>query len=101
MLNFDLRGNLRPYEPIKCGLRDLKKYLVDEIESDTRLDNYKKYLRYSNDLKALLKGQELKQWLNGSFVTKKRNPKDIDLLTFIDAETIEALDDELINFKAA
>ena len=99
MLQFDLRGNLKPHKPIQCGLKDLKRHFVDEIESDSRLDNYKKYLRYSNNLKTLLGNRKLKQWLNGSFVTKKRNPKDIDLVTFIDNNTIELFGDRLNTFR--
>lgn len=32
------------------------------------------------------------EWIDGSFVTGKRDPNDIDLVTFIDANTFEALD---------
>ena len=98
MLNFDVRGNLTPYQAIPSKIKEFKKYLVDEIDSDSRADNYKKYIKYSNDLKALLGKAEMKQWVNGSFVTKKRNPKDIDLITFIDSATIQKLGDKLGEF---
>src|ERR1700730_1474836 len=101
MLNFDLKGNLKPYQPIACSLADIKKHFVDDIVSTTRQANYDKYVKYSDDLKALLKVPELKQWVNGSFVTRKLNPKDIDLVTFIDHATIKRLGNKLDNFKPA
>jgi hypothetical protein len=98
MLNFDSKGNLKPYKPILCGVKDLKEHLVDNIESTTRKDNYDKYIKYSSDLKALT-GCEIKQWINGSFVTQKINPKDIDLISFLDHETIKKLGTKLDPFK--
>ena len=42
---------------------------------------------------------ELHQWVNGSFVTKKNNPGDIDLVTFLDTNSIQELGSKLDNFK--
>ena len=41
----------------------------------------------------------LTQWIDGSFVTKKQEPGDIDLVTFIDFSVAEKLGDDLKDFK--
>ena len=32
---------------------------------------------------------DLRQWINGSFVSKKKNPKDIDIVNLIDYRVVE------------
>jgi hypothetical protein len=100
MLTFDHRGHLTPYSHIQTSIEEFRSTFVDGIASVTRSDNFEKYIRYSDDLKNLLGTKSLKQWLNGSFVTRKTNPKDIDLVTFIDHKTIVRLGDQLDRFKA-
>jgi len=39
------------------------------------------------------------QWINDSFVTKKSSPGDIDLITFLDFETVKQIGDRITNFK--
>ena len=99
MLYFDSRGNLTPYIPIQSTLSELKDYFVDKIQSKSRSENFDKYIKYSNDLKDLLGGITLQQWINGSFVTKKNNPKDIDLVTFLDHDVINKMNHKLDPFK--
>ncbi len=99
MLNFDTKGNLKPYQVIPCKVNDLKKHFVTGVASTTRQTNYDSYIKYSNDLKKALGVKDLRQWINGSFVTKKTNPKDIDLITFIDHSLIVKLGNKLDNFR--
>jgi hypothetical protein len=99
MIVFDKKGNLSPYEPIQATVAELEKYFVESFESATRRDNFEKYIRYSSDLKKLLGDQPLRQWVNGSFVTKKNNPKDVDLITFIDHKTVRKLGSKLDDFR--
>jgi len=40
------------------------------------------------------------QWINGSFVTNTKNPKDIDLVTFIDVELRLEFEVELKKIEA-
>jgi hypothetical protein len=101
MFIYDSKGYLKPYQPISCSVKDFKTHFVDNISSITRQLNFDNYIRYSNDLKILLEGLALKQWINGSFVTKKINPKDIDMVTFVDHYKIKELGSKLTNFKAA
>lgn len=39
------------------------------------------------------------QWINGSFVTKKSNPGDIDIITFLDYKVTQHLGSKLDDFK--
>lgn len=88
-LNFDIRGNLHPYEIIQVSFKDFKKVFVDSFESDsTRQRLFEKYLVYLNDLQQIL-GADFFQWIDGSFVSTKYNPKDIDLLTVIHYQDYE------------
>ena len=56
-------------------------------------------LKYNEDFKKVCNLEVLLQWINGSFVTKINNPGDIDLITFLDFETITKLGSKLDNFK--
>jgi hypothetical protein len=100
MLDFDTKGLLIPDKNIRCTIDELKTHFVDAIPSDTRLENFEKYIHYSNELKQVLGLANIKQWINGSFVTNVKNPKDIDLITFIDFDIKEKFQNELKKFEA-
>ena len=82
MLYFDKNGNLHPYEPIPADMEILKTEFVDNINSEIRLRHYKKLEKYLTELKGLIV-EDIIIWVNGSYVTKKKNPKDIDIVVFI------------------
>lgn len=86
-LVFDERGNLKPYRAIEI---DLKTFESVFATTELRKELYDKYLNYLLDLKKVI-GQETHfyQWLNGSYVTKKEKPQDIDLVTFVDLQVYE------------
>lgn len=88
-LNFDDQGNLIPYEPIEVSLDTLETYFVTAFpKSTTRkllFENYLRYVyRFQDEVFPIFE-----QYINGSFVTKKENPKDIDIVTFLDFEVYE------------
>ncbi|MBV7533721.1 hypothetical protein [Chitinophaga sp. sic0106] len=72
---------------------------MDSIHSSRRQELYNNYINYSDDLKHVLEGQPLLQWIDGSYVTQKAEPNDIDLVTFIDVELIEKAGSKLNQFK--
>lgn len=76
----------------------MKIHFVDNIPSKTRLEIFNNYVEYSNRLKDLLGVGELKQWINGSFVTSIPNPKDIDFVTFIESDSVNAYREDLKSF---
>lgn len=97
-LRFEENGNLYPYEAIITDLSTFKVFFVDNFpHSITRRELYANYLRYNSELKNLL-GIDFIQWINGSFVTTKENPNDIDFVSFIPHEIMEKYEQELDEF---
>ncbi len=99
MLEFNSKGLLVPNIKIQSSVDELKDCFVDNITSKTRLEIFNKYIEYSNSLKVLLGVSNMKQWINGSFVTKITNPRDIDLVTFVDHQIVKKLGKKLIIFN--
>ncbi len=96
-LNFDEYGNLTPYKIIEVDLATFEAYFVTAFpNSKTRKRLFENYLRY------IYRFQDevfpfFEQWINGSFVTQKENPKDIDLVTFLDYSVYEKRGDKILD----
>jgi len=72
---------------------EVKQGLVDAFPaSRTRAPIYQDWLGLRNDIASILPIE--RQWLDGSFATRKLDPNDLDLATFVDPEAIEHLDTE-------
>lgn len=84
MLNFDRYGFLKPNSEIACELVDFEEHFVNAFESKTRRQIFEHYKTFSDEIKRITHSSFLHQWINGSFVSKKINPKDIDFVTFIE-----------------
>ncbi len=83
-LNFDEQGHLTPPEGIEADIDTLKAYFVDAFpNSERRRWLFDNYLRYTYQFEDEVFGR-FEQWINGSFVTQKENPKDIDIVTFVE-----------------
>lgn len=98
MLKFNSSGFLIPDTRIVSSKEELEQYFVNEIKSNTRNDIFDNYSNYSLKLKEICKEESLVQWINGSFTTKKENPNDIDLVTFLDYRIISSNRNKLKNF---
>lgn len=82
-IEFDEFGNSKPYGLISLSMEECENiFVVNFPTSNTRIDNWDGLQRFNTDLKTILKCP-LKQWIDGSFVTNKLNPNDIDLVSFI------------------
>jgi hypothetical protein len=90
---------LIPNKRIISDLRELKCHFVDGINTDKRKDIYKRYLFYNDELKRRCNLDLLQQWIDGSFVTKKENPGDIDLVTFINYDILAKIGNKIDDFK--
>lgn len=89
-LEFDELGYLKPHQIIRCDLESVKEYFVTAFPvSKTRHQLWESYLQYVQDLQNKVTPHFI-QWLDGSFLTKKHDPKDIDIVTFIDSEVFKA-----------
>jgi hypothetical protein len=97
---FDKAGNLFPYEIVSIELASLEKVFVSDFkDSVTRRELFDNYLVYIEDLKALA-GSDFHQWIDGSFVTNKQNPQDIDVVTFLSYTLYQRNISVLLDFKA-
>lgn len=83
-LSFDIRGNLKPYQKIEIDIEAFKTYFLYSFENSfTRqviMENYEQYL---SDFQREVT-PDFVQWIDGSFVSNKNNPKDIDFVNLID-----------------
>lgn len=73
----------------------LEKLVLPFSESKTRLQNYTGYLQLCKILKDA--AIPFEQWIDGSFSTSKMDPGDIDLLTVIDKDLLDALPENVQN----
>jgi len=83
-LSFDIRGNLQPYKVITISFEDFQQAFVDSFDPESsRHRIFENYMNYLQELQNILR-YDFHQWVNGSFVSNKVHPKDIDLVTVID-----------------
>ena len=97
-INFDENGYLLPYEGIEISMETLERIFVNEIPgSKTRKRLFNNYLDYTIQFQQKV-FPYFEQWVNGSFVTHKPNPRDIDIVTFLDFEVFKLRESHLDQF---
>lgn len=91
-MNFDANGNL------EAGIHNIT---MDELldvfvnsfpSSTTRPDIFSGYCSHDNHLKKL--NITVEKFVDGSYVTKKNDPRDIDFLCIADALEVDTLSDD-------
>jgi len=89
-LTFDIRGNLVPYEKSELTFDEFASAFVDEIaeEGGRRREIFEDYSSYLQDFRREV-AIEFIQWIDGSFISNKRNPRDIDFVTLLDYQVYE------------
>lgn len=88
MFQFDELGYLKPYTKLEATVEDVFQGLVYNFStSETRQQLFENYLNYNEALTKALKS-DYTQYINGSFTTKKINPNDIDLVSFVDHQAL-------------
>ena len=65
-------------------------------EGSRRRQLFDNYLAYNRSLSDLI--GTFYQWVDGSFVTQKIAPKDVDVATFIDYQVVDQFSTELLRF---
>lgn len=85
MLEFDELGYLKPYKPIPANLDDIERHFVFNPRRKML------YLAFKNCLEELNFNHVFatRIWVNGSFTTLTKYPKDIDLVVFLPSWTYE------------
>ncbi len=97
-MQFDEHGNLTPYEPIPVKQTEIQNELVRSFPLSMTRDNlFDSFVRYNEELGAALKN-EFRQWVDGSFVTIKQNPADVDIANFIANDRFDVNADALMPF---
>jgi hypothetical protein len=99
-LSFDDNGFLLPYKLVETDLETFEAVFSFNKHRQTLFEAYKDYLA---ELQSII-GSNFFQYINGSFVSLKEQPYDIDFVNFIDFEVfkikqsrIEALNNRYIN----
>lgn len=88
-MTFDQYGYLTPYEVIPTDFETFEQVFVGGFEeSNTRKLIFEAYSGYLNQLRQIV-GEGFYQWIDGSFITRKINPNDIDLVTFLNFEQLQ------------
>ena len=96
-LVFDENGYLKPYQPIEIDIESFKYNFVDSFPNSISRE-----LLYNNYLRFLYSFQDniftfFEQWIDGSFTTKRQNPNDIDVVTFLSFDVYEKRGDKVID----
>lgn len=98
-MDFDQNGNLTPYSAIEISFDEFEtRYLKAPGASLARQMLSENYLKYVNDFENEIT-KEFFQFVNGSFTTRKLNPNDLDLVTFIDYRIYGEKESLLERFK--
>ena len=102
-LKFDVRGNLPAGEILQMNIEDFKENFADRFSESNRKEILKRFDKYLEDLRLLL-NHDFYVWIDGSFVSKKHLPKDIDfvsVLDYRDYEKNEKIIDDFFSSKNA
>jgi hypothetical protein len=98
-VNFDTYGNLYPYQIIQTDLLTFEQiFVTDFSHSIRRKELFANYLEYIHEFQNQV-SRTFYQWIDGSFVTRKLNPMDIDLVTFINHELYQAKEKQISLFR--
>ena len=72
-----------PYQEQASTTDTIFHQLVEPFPASlSRATLFHEWGKYNRLLRSVI-GEDFRQWINGSFVTQKTNPKDIDLVSFI------------------
>jgi hypothetical protein len=83
MLSFDTNGFIVPYAAVACTIDTLYDQFVSRFPiSSTRATLFHEWTKYNRLLRREV-GVDFEQWIDGSFISSKLNPKDIDVVSFI------------------
>ena len=85
-MRFDEHGHLFPHQIIDLNLPDFEAFFVEHLpDSAHRRALFERYLSFVGDLKSTFRAPFF-QWVDGSFITTKELPGDIDVVTFLPYE---------------
>ena len=80
---FDEKGYIKPYEVMPTTLETFRTHFVF---NEHRERIFQVYLNFLDILQSASDDTPFYQWLDGSFVSEKPFPNDLDLVNFVDRE---------------
>jgi len=87
-IEFDEYGNPKPYEVVRLSYGECKNIFVEKFKSSaTRKLNWTSFMGFHTDIEAV-STFAVKHWIDGSFVTQKINPNDIDVVSFVNPNNL-------------
>jgi hypothetical protein len=92
MIKFDEQGFLTPYDVQEITLKDFEETFATNENRQSLLVEYNAFIEHLNSLGI----NNFYQWIDGSFVTKKIIPKDIDVVSFIETKEFKKHEKELL-----
>jgi hypothetical protein len=88
MLKFDEHGHLMPYEIIDLSISEFEHIFVENMpDFECRRKLFDGYLRFIEDIKSDFNSISF-QWIAGSFITEKKFPNDLDVVTFLSFDEV-------------
>jgi len=88
-LTFDNRGDLKPYKINGISIEEFRHIYVDAFsENDRRSELFKYYQKYTDDLSRLM-ANDFYQWIDGSYLSNKQIPRDIDVVSILHYQDYE------------
>lgn len=86
--DFDDKGNI-PFGCFSCHIIEFKERFVDFFhDSYSRRSRFKGFLDYSKNICKNINNSKNKFIINGSYISKKLNPNDIDFLVVFNVSTL-------------
>ncbi len=90
---FDEHGYLKPRNKIHMTFEEFQRIFVEAFGNDsTRLAIFENYQKFIEDFQKTVTPNFI-QWVNGSFVTQKPSPNDIDFVTILDYKIFNEFDE--------
>jgi hypothetical protein len=97
-LVFNEHGFLVPCQPLEADLRTMEQVFVEAFpDSATRKKLFLHFLRYLEEFKSRV-SRRFTVWVNGSYVTRRLNPDDLDFVVFLDHQVYKAQEPFLDKF---
>ncbi len=96
--NFDENGFLKPAAAIPTTIEKMEEWFVEAFPfSEQRGWLFENYLKFVSEFQRTVFPYFV-QWIDGSFVTQKQDPGDIDIVTFLDYRVYRAKEKEIERF---
>jgi hypothetical protein len=83
MIVLNPRGLLIPETIIPSTLSEFEVEFSVKLSDGKRKELFDQFKLYCDNLKTVCDNKAIVQWIDGSYVTKSKNPSDIDLVSFL------------------